>query len=154
MSITAKVTASDPDGSVSSVVINWGDGSPSISGSLTASHVYNKAGTYTISATATDNRGAKSVATAVVTVSWGVVVTAPVTGPTFTSPVHVVAKASSSAPITCIKIYLDNVAVYSINSVSQIDTYVKMGSGSHRVVVQAWDSNGAVYKNIQYISVK
>ena len=86
--------------------------------------------------------------------SWGVVVTSPVPGGTYGSPVHVVAKASSSVQITCIKIYLDNVAVYSISKVSQVDTYVKMATGSRRVVVQAWDANGVVYKNVQYITVK
>lgn len=152
-SVTAKPTASDPDGTVTSIVINWGDGSPTVFWPLNAPHAYTKAGTYTVSATATDNKGAKTTATTTVTVDWGVLVTAPVAGPAFGSPVRVVAKASSSVPITCVKIYLDNVAVYSVNNVSQIDTNVIMSSGSRRVVVQAWDANGVVYKSTQYITV-
>jgi PKD repeat protein len=151
--VFAQVKASDSDGKIAAISINWGDGT-TLSGTSAASHVFTKAGVYKITATATDNLGAKTSATTSVTVSWGVVVTAPVPGGTYGSPVRVVAKASSSAQITCIKIYLDNVAVYSINNVSQIDTYVKMATGSRRLVVQAWDANGVVYKNVQYITVK
>lgn len=149
--VTANAAASDADGSVAAFTLNWGDGSPLASWPTNLSHVYAKAGIFTVTATATDNKGAKTSVTKAVTVNWGVVVTMPVAGPTYASPAHVVASASSSAPITCIKIYLDNVAVYSINNVSQINTYVKMASGTHNFVVQAWDSNGTVYKNVQYI---
>ena len=52
------------------------------------------------------------------------------------------------------KIYLDNVAAYSANNVSQIDTYIKASKGSHLLVVQAWDSTGTVYKTPVNITVK
>src|SRR5438067_13484225 len=68
----------------------------------------------------------------------GVTVSSPSNGSTDASPVHFVASASSSYPITAIRIYVDNVSVYLVNA-STLDTNVSMSSGSHYVVVQAWD---------------
>ncbi len=65
-----------------------------------------------------------------------------------------VASAISGAPIVCMKIYFDSVAVYSANNVSQIDTYIKASKGSHLLVVQAWDSSGTVHKTTVSITVK
>lgn len=44
------------------------------------------------------------------------------------------------------RIYVDNVSVILVNS-SKLDTNVNMSVGTHYVVVQAWDSAGAVQKN-------
>jgi hypothetical protein len=43
------------------------------------------------------------------------------------------------------RIYVDNISVYLI-SASKLDTYVTVAAGGHSVVVQAWDSTGAVFK--------
>jgi len=43
------------------------------------------------------------------------------------------------------RIYVDNVSVYLV-SASKLDTSVAMSAGSHKVIVQAWDSTGAVLK--------
>jgi hypothetical protein len=75
----------------------------------------------------------------------GVTVSSPVNGSTVTSPTHIVASASSSNPITAMRIYVDGNSVFSTSS-SRIDTYISMSGGSHLVVVQAWDSTGAVFK--------
>ena len=75
----------------------------------------------------------------------GVTVSSPTTGSTSTSPVHFVASATSTNPVTAMRIYVDNVSVYLI-SASKLDTSVAMASGTHNVVVQAWDSTGAVFK--------
>lgn len=66
----------------------------------------------------------------------GVTVSSPTTGSTVGSPVHFVASASSSHPITAMRIYVDNVSVYVVSS-SKIDTSVAMSSAKHNVVVQA-----------------
>jgi VCBS repeat-containing protein len=81
------------------------------------------------------------------------VVTSPTNNSSFTSPVHVTATASSSAPITCIKIYVDGVVKYSVNNVSKIDAWVKMAKGTRRITVQSWDSLGTVYKSTVYVNV-
>jgi hypothetical protein len=75
----------------------------------------------------------------------GVTVTSPSNGTTSSSPVHFVASASSSNPITAMRIYVDSSSVYSTSS-NRIDTYLAMSGGGHYVVVQAWDSTGAVFK--------
>jgi hypothetical protein len=75
----------------------------------------------------------------------GVTITSPQNGSTVASPVHVVASATSSNPITFMRIYVDNIDVYDI-AANRIDTSVSMAAGSHNIVVQAWDSKGTVFK--------
>ncbi len=43
------------------------------------------------------------------------------------------------------RIYVDNVTTYTV-SAAKIDTSVAMSQGKHNVVIQAWDSTGAVFK--------
>src|SRR6267154_6542377 len=75
----------------------------------------------------------------------GVTVSSPGAGSTSGSPVHFVASATSANPVTAMRIYVDNISVYLI-SASKLDTSVTMSAGTHSVVVQAWDSTGAVFK--------
>lgn len=82
----------------------------------------------------------------------GVTVSSPTNGTTTTSPVHVVAAATSTNPITAMRIYVDNVSVYLVSS-SKIDTSVAMSKATHNVVVQAWDSTGAVFKQALTLTV-
>ena len=82
----------------------------------------------------------------------GVTVSSPATGSTSGSPVHFVASATSVHPVTAIRIYVDNISVYLV-SASKLDTLVTMSAGKHNVVVQAWDSTGAVFKTPLTLSV-
>ncbi len=75
----------------------------------------------------------------------GVTVSSPAAGSTSGSPVHFVASATSANPITAMRIYVDNISVYLV-SASSLNTSVTMSAGTHSVVVQAWDSTGAVFK--------
>ena len=75
----------------------------------------------------------------------GVTVSSPAAGSTSGSPVHFVASATSANPITAMRIYVDNISVYLV-SAGKLDTLVTMSTGGHSVVVQAWDSTGAVFK--------
>ena len=75
----------------------------------------------------------------------GVTVSSPAAGSTSGSPVHFVASATSASPITAMRIYVDNISVYLV-SAGSLDTSVTMSAGTHNVVVQAWDSTGAVFK--------
>lgn len=82
----------------------------------------------------------------------GVTISSPTPGSTSASPVHFVASASSSHAITAMRIYVDNVSVYAISAAS-LNTSVTMATGTHSVVVQAWDSTGAVFKTPETITV-
>jgi hypothetical protein len=82
----------------------------------------------------------------------GVTVSSPANGSTVASPVHFVASATSSSPITAMRIYVDSVSVYLVAS-NTIDTYISMSATKHYVVVQAWDSTGAVFKQALTIAV-
>lgn len=82
----------------------------------------------------------------------GVTVSSPTNGSTVGSPVHVVASANSTHPITAMRIYVDNVSVY-LTSSSKIDTSVAMSAAKHNVVVQAWDSSGSVFKQAVTLTV-
>lgn len=82
----------------------------------------------------------------------GVTISSPTNNSTVGSPVHVVASATSTVPITYMRIYVDNVSVYGA-ATSKIDTNVAMSAATHKVVVQAWDSNGTVFKTPLTITV-
>jgi hypothetical protein len=110
------------------------------------------AGSHTVVVQAWDSTGAVFKAQAVITVPAGVTITAPRNGATAGSPVHVLASASSANPITTMRIYLDNVSVYTTAS-NKIDTQVAMATGNHNMVVQAWDSTGAVFKTPVSVTV-
>jgi PKD repeat protein len=144
--VTAVAQASSSYGTPA-VVINWGDGTTPIS-ATSGTHTYSQAGSYTVTATATDSFGYKSTATAVVSVARGSVQIASPTGNSITNTqTRVVATVSASAPISCMRIYLDSVSVYEVRNTSNVDKYIKVSKGSHSLVVQAWDVNGVVYKS-------
>jgi hypothetical protein len=75
----------------------------------------------------------------------GVSVSSPATGSTSGSPVHFVASASSTSPITAMRVYVDNVSVFLV-SAGSLNTSLAVASGKHNVVIQAWDSKGTVFK--------
>ncbi len=82
----------------------------------------------------------------------GVTVSSPANGATVGTPVQVVANATSTYPIVAMKVYVDNNIAYSTGA-STIDTTISMASGWRYVVVQAWDSSGAVHKQTLNINV-
>jgi hypothetical protein len=61
------VNSYDPDGSISTSVVDFGDGSAPLKGTAVA-HSYGRSGTFVITTTVTDNRGKKSSSTAAVLV--------------------------------------------------------------------------------------
>ena len=72
---------------------------------------------------------------------------------TVDQPVHVTAAAKSSAPITTMQIYLDNKEVFHSPNSILIETDVPMSSGSHLLVVKAWDSTGRNFSSSRTINV-
>ena len=82
----------------------------------------------------------------------GVTVCAPLNGANTGSPVQITAGAGAGSGIAAMKVYIDNNDSYTIQS-NSINTALPMGSGSHYVVVQAWDNSGNVYKTPVTINV-
>jgi hypothetical protein len=80
----------------------------------------------------------------------GVTVCSPIPGSTVASPVHFVAAARSSHPITAMRIYVDGISRF-VTKAGTLDTSLALSSGSRFVVVQAWDSAGAVFKSAMTI---
>ena len=155
ITVTASTAASsDPDGTIAGSVINWGDGTSSAGPS--ASHVYSTAGTYTITATVTDNLGATSSTTSSVTAqSPQVVVKSPVSSmqtaatlgvPLLNSPLHLVASGFSGFTVTAMQIYIDGNLVNSF-SAAAIDTNVAASPGAHAFVIKGWDSAGRSFSS-------
>lgn len=87
------------------------------------------------------------------TASGSVAISAP-TASTVTGPgVPAAASATAANPITFMRLYVDNISVYSI-SASKFSTTVNMTKGTHNMVFQAWDSKGTVYKTAKIITVQ
>lgn len=95
---------------------------------------------------------AKSSLSLNVITSSGVTVSSPANGSTAASPVHFVASATSSHPITFMEIYVDGNGAFG-QATSSLSTYLNMSQGSHSVVIQAWDSTGAVFKQALNMTV-
>jgi hypothetical protein len=74
------------------------------------------------------------------------------------NPVPITATAAATVPIVAMRLYVDNVPVYSLNSfsskVATLDTAVSMVRGAHAMTVQAWDAAGKVYKTPLNITVQ
>ncbi|PSH04779.1 MAG: hypothetical protein CXZ00_05255 [Acidobacteria bacterium] len=147
--------SSDPDGYIAKTTIDFGDGT--VLSGTTASHAYTKAGTYTITATVTDNNAATARAGATVSVAApaasGVSVSSPAPNATITGAVKFVASATAVNPITSMRIYVDNVSKYAVNA-SSINTTLTLPVGTRAITIQAWDSKGNVYKSGLSITVK
>jgi hypothetical protein len=82
----------------------------------------------------------------------GVSVSAPTPGSTSGSPVHFVAWATGSAPISAMRIYVDGKSMYA-GSGGKVNTFLGMGNGRHSVDIQAWDTRGHFYRSAFQINV-
>lgn len=74
-----------------------------------------------------------------------VTIAAPLANAAVWSPVQIVAGVSNSSPIKAIQIYVDNALKYQGGG-NSVNTRLPMPLGSHYVVVQSWDTTGAVHK--------
>jgi PKD repeat protein len=160
LNVTASTALSaDADGSIASSTLEFGDGSALVAGS-SATHTYSAAGTYTVTATVTDNLGASSQATATVTVSAvlnsciisktnrTITICSPIAGSSYKSPVRVTATATDSSAVSSMQIYVDGIKKYQAAKVKSIDTNLSMQTGLRRVTVQAKDAAGSYSKTV------
>lgn len=89
--------STDSDGTIAKTTIDFGDGT--IAAGTTVSHAYQQAGTYTVTATVTDNTGASSSAVATVTV---LALKRPVRRPRLPSFIFLPAKGISAANVAVV----------------------------------------------------
>lgn len=82
----------------------------------------------------------------------GVKVCSPAAGSSVGAPVRFTAAARSTHPITAMRIYIDTVSAY-FTKAANLDVSLPVSSGSHFVVVQAWDSGGVIMKTPLTIKV-
>ena len=162
LQVTADASgSSDPDGTIASYSINFGDGT--VTSGPVAAHTYYSAGTFTVKATVTDNLGATASATRSVvvsappctpgTVNRTVTICQPGAGATVSSPVQVVAAATDSTSVQYMQVYVDGVKKYQQNGTAQISTSIAMAQGSHTLTVQAKDKR-RTFKQTITIAVK
>ncbi|MGZ4836603.1 MAG: Ig-like domain-containing protein, partial [Terriglobales bacterium] len=67
----------------------------------------------------------------------------PANNASVTSPVDIVAGASSANVVTGWQIYVDSTPWYGQNNANTVDANLAMSPGTHTVLVRAWDSTGA-----------
>jgi hypothetical protein len=95
---------------------------------------------------------AETVTVTTTTSGGNVTVTSPANNSTVSSPFQVVASASGPNPVTAMQIYLDNQLVATLSG-SILNAPVNATAGAHSLVVQAWDSTGATFKNFETVTV-
>lgn len=75
----------------------------------------------------------------------------PKPGTTVPSPAHVVANAVSAKPIVAMQVYVDNKLVNTTQG-SAVEATLPLSTGSHYVVLKAWDSAGQSYMKSETVS--
>ncbi len=136
------VGSADPDGTIASSQIDFGDGTV-VHGS-SASHAYAAIGTYSIVATVTDNLGASAVVIKQVTAkpaAPGVTLVSPADGDTVNWPTSLLASANLPGGTARMNVYVDGQIIYAAPQ-DNINTKLKIMTGTHQVTVQAFDAAG------------
>ena len=75
-----------------------------------------------------------------------VVISSPTDGATVNSPTQVSAAASGGASIASMQVYVDDGMAFQAAS-AQINASLPLSTGTHTIVVQAWDQNGNAFKS-------
>ena len=147
VSVTASTAGSSaPAGSIVSTSIDFGDGVVlAVSAGGAASHVYNNAGSYVVSATIKDNLGATSSASAAASVAATPSVTITTNGHKagFILPVSVVVQGYSSNTIVQMRLSLDGKPVaQGQTSYLRTTLHLRTRNGTHSLSATAVDSTG------------
>ena len=155
LTVTASSAGStDSDGSVVASQIDFGDGSQVEA--FTANHSYAKPGSYTVTATVTDNLGLFSKARAqviVVPAQPGVLISTPAQGATLSSPVHVSAAAVSANPTAQMNVSVDG-QVFFTTFTGTVDRDIDVTNGAHNITVQAVDTSGGSLQSALPVNVQ
>jgi phosphatidylinositol-3-phosphatase len=79
-------------------------------------------------------------------------VSSPAPNAVVASPVLVSGTAKGKNQVSTMQVYVDDVLKYQSNS-NSVSEHLSMATGSHHVVVQAWDTGGGITKTGVYITV-
>jgi PKD repeat protein len=143
----SSANSSDPDGSITTVKIDFGDGTVVSGGAgFAPSHTYTASGTYTVTLTVVDNGGVFATTRQTVSVAAGpgVTITSPASGATLASPVHVVATGFISGGVSYMEVLLDGVSPPAyVTAGSKVDTFLPIYAGTHTMRVVAHDTTAA-----------
>ena len=84
-----------------------------------------------------------------------VTICAPANGATVTSPVNVVAGTHSSKTVSSIWVYLDTNSTpsYKASGVTSINTNITVPTGTHKIIVKAWNSAGTLFESSVTVTV-
>jgi hypothetical protein len=82
-----------------------------------------------------------------------VTICSPTSVASLTSPVRVQAGTTSASAVIGMVIYVDGKNIFHVGTPS-LDTDLALGTGSHRLTVQAHDSSGAVFQTTENIAVQ
>ncbi len=84
----------------------------------------------------------------------GVKICSPGAGASATSPVPitVAAKAATGTSIKAMRVYVDNVAKFTVNGAT-LSTSLSMTAGNHSIAVVGFEANGAALKTTETITV-
>lgn len=110
--------------------------------------VYSKALTVTVGSATITGGGGTCASAALNTVT----ICAPAAGSSVGSPVHMVAASSSQYGVSAMQIYVDYALKYTVNA-ANIDTYLSLASGNHRLDMKAWTTAGTSFMSNVTVSV-
>src|SRR4051794_29505924 len=85
--------------------------------------------------------------------SQSVTITAPASGATVGTSIHVTASATGGThPISATRLYLDNTSVTTVSG-SKLNAYASATLGSHKLTVVSWDTTGRSIVSAEYVKV-
>jgi len=151
---TISATASGTGNAITSMIVNWDDGTSSpITGNATSvSHIFTAAGTYTVTVTATDSAGATGSASTIVVVGGSgatarvVVAVTPPTAPTPNLPAIFTIAATASGTgnvITSMSVSWGDGTSSPVTGNATSASHIFTAAGTYTVTVTATDSAGA-----------
>src|SRR5439155_745914 len=160
--VSVSFSTSDPDGTVSSIIVNWGDGSPSDSLAGTAAsdtHTYASGGNFIISVTATDNSGSSSTGTITESVNAPL---APAVTISDVSPnpastgqaVTVTFTVSSTTSVSGVTVNWGDGTTDSLAGTATSDAHAYPVSGNFTITIVATDNSGSISQTTRLESVK
>jgi PKD repeat protein len=159
LAVTASAVGStDADGAIASTTINFGDGSAPVN-AISATHIYSAAGSYTVTATVTDNLGATASTSAVVKVTSSLnkppIAVLSVTPTSAYGPVTVTAStAGSSDPDGTIAASTINFGDGSASIKASSASHIYSAAGTYTVTAVVTDNLGATSSASTSVVVK